>query len=218
MMNRWSQARQMLASALAAGMLACGMGPAGAQTIIDDWKSVTIPPPPDLLPVTADSAHTALLILDMYATTCPQRPSCVRSIPHVKALLDQARAHKMLVIFSGGPMNSPNPITPVAPLAPQAGEPTVRSGADKFLGSDLEKILNEAGIKSVIVTGTSADAAVLYTASEASLRGLNTYVPIDCMSSLTPFAELYTTWHLKNVTPAVSSHVTLTRSDLITMH
>ena len=200
-----------------AGLMACMSG-AGAQTIIDEWKTVTIPPPPDLLPVTADSHTTALLILDMYATTCPQRPSCVKSIPHVKALLDQARAHKMLVIYSGGPANSPNPITPVAPLGPMAGEPTVRSGADKFLGSDLDKILAQAGIKSVIVTGTSADAAVMYTASEASLRGLNTYVPIDCMSSLTPFAELYTTWHLKNVTAAVSSHVTLTRSDLITMH
>ena len=205
--------------ALAGAVMAACLGGAGAQTIIDNWKSVTIPPPPDLLPVTADSHTTALLILDMYATTCveAQRPSCVRSIPHLKALLDQARAHKMLVIYSGGPANSPNPITPVAPLTPMAGEPTVRSGADKFLNSDLDKILTQAGIKSVIVTGTSADAAVLYTGSEAALRGLNTYVPIDCMSSLTPFAELYTTWHLKNVTAAVSSHMTLTRSDLITM-
>lgn len=37
---------------------------AQAQTIIDEWASVMVPPPPELKPVTVDPKTTALLMLD----------------------------------------------------------------------------------------------------------------------------------------------------------
>jgi len=103
-------------------------------------------------------------------------------------------------------------------LAPMAGDPAVRSGVDKFLGTDLEKILSSHDIHSVIVVGTSAHGAVLYTASGAALRGLAVVVPVDGFSADTPFAELTTAWILKNAPASVSAHVALTSTDLITLH
>jgi nicotinamidase-related amidase len=57
-------------------------------------------------------------------------------------------------------------------LAPAANDPRVKSKSDKFLNTDLEKILKDKGIQTVIVTGNSANGAVLYTGAGAALRGL----------------------------------------------
>jgi nicotinamidase-related amidase len=49
--------------------------------------------------------------------------------------------------------------------------------------TDLEKILNDKGIKTVVVVGTAAQGAVLNTASQAAFRGLRVIVPLDGMSA-----------------------------------
>jgi nicotinamidase-related amidase len=99
-------------------------------------------------------------------------------------------------------------------LAPLSGEPAVTSGPDKFLGTDLEKILKDKGVKTVIVTGTAAHGAVLYTASGAALRGIKVIVPVDGMSAENTYAEQYVAWHLLNA-PRISNQVTLTSIELI---
>lgn len=188
------------------------------NAIIGRWSSVTIPKPAQLRSAVIDSATTALLILDMSAISCinEKRPSCVRSLPAVKRLLDQARSHHMLVLYSAG-VASPLVPSYVAPaIAPIPGEQILGAPVDKFFKSDLEKILVGKGIKTVIVTGTSAEGAVLYTASGAALRGMTAIVPVDCYSAIEPFAEMYTAWHLINAPTAVSSHILLTSSDRIT--
>ena len=68
-------------------------------------------------------------------------------------------------------------------VAPLEGEPIVKSAADKFFKTDLEKILNDKGIKTVVVVGTAAHGAVLNTASQAAFRGLQVIIPVDGMSS-----------------------------------
>jgi nicotinamidase-related amidase len=99
-------------------------------------------------------------------------------------------------------------------VAPQVGEPLVTSpGPDKFWGTDLEKILKEKGVTTVIVVGTRAIGAVLYTASGAALRGLKVIVPVDGMSD-EAYSEQYTAWHLLNA-PRIGAQVTLTRIDMI---
>jgi nicotinamidase-related amidase len=190
------------------------------QSIMDTWSSVAIPPPPPLLQASVDSSHAALLILDMNTRTCTadERPTCLRSIPVVKRLLDEARAKKMLVVYTTGPATRATPAQTPESLTPRPDEPIVRTGADKFVNSDLDKILAAKAIKTVIVVGTSAQGAVLYTASGAALRGMEAVVPVDGFSSEEPFAELYTAWHLKNAPPTISSHITLTKSSLITIH
>jgi nicotinamidase-related amidase len=208
--------RILLTVALAGGMLpGLAISGAHAQTIIDSWKSVTIPPAPELQPVTVDAEHTALLILDVNADACSRRPSCVRSIPHMQHVLTEARAHHLFVVYS---TSASAPTAPVPePLAHMPNDLSVSSSADKFLGTDLEKILTDRGVKTVIVVGTTAQGAVLYTASAAALRKLAVVVPVDGYSSDTPFAELVTAWLLKNAPVSVSAHVTLTRTDMITV-
>ena len=193
---------------------------AHGETIIDTWASVRMPPPPRLAPAEADSAHTALLILDMQAASCStqQRPRCVATLPQVQHLLEEARAHHMLVVYSAGPPTSKTSPTVVDVLAPLPGEPMVHAPADKFYGGDLDKILSAHDIKSVIVTGTSAEGAVLHTASSASLRGMTAIVPVDGMSSIMAVGELETAWHLKAAPATITSHIVLTRTDMITLH
>ena len=72
------------------------------------------------------------------------------------------------------------------------------SGVDKFVGTDLESMLKQKGIKTVIIVGAAAHGAVLYTATAAATRDLQVIVPLDGISADIPYVEQYTAWHLVN--------------------
>jgi nicotinamidase-related amidase len=185
-----------------------------AETIIDEWVAVKAPPPPALKGVTIEPKTTALLLLDFNKQTCnlERRPRCVASIPKVANFLKDARAKGVFVAFS---LSAGALVQDIAKeLAPLNSEPVVTSGPDKFFGTDLERILREKGIKTVIATGTASHGAVLYTASAAALREFRVIVPLDAVSAEDTYPEQYVAWHLVNA-PRVSSKVTLTRTDLI---
>ena len=57
-------------------------------------------------------------------------------------------------------------------VAPLGDEGSVMSGPDKFLNTDLAKILKDKGIQTVIVTGTASNGAVLFTGAGAAFRGI----------------------------------------------
>jgi nicotinamidase-related amidase len=110
-------------------------------------------------------------------------------------------------------------------LAPLPGEPIIPpNGPNKFLpvdpefnkysDFDLEKVLKDHGIRTVITVGTQVQTAVLHTASEAALRGYKVIVPVDGMSGDSLYPEQYTAWHLTN-TLRIKQQVTLTRVDLV---
>ncbi|MCX5812500.1 MAG: cysteine hydrolase [Proteobacteria bacterium] len=188
--------------------------PASAQNIVEEWNTVKAPPAPELKSVTIDPNVTALLLLDFNKQTCnaDRRPRCITSIPKVQKLLTEARAKGVYVVYSLSPGAV---VTDIAKeLAPLGKEPVVTSGPDKFLGTDLEKILKEKGIKTIIVAGTAAHGAVLYTASEAALRGMQVIVPVDGMSAESTYAEQYVTWNMANA-PRVSNQSVLTKIDMI---
>ena len=188
--------------------------PASAQTIVDTWDAVKAPAAPELKSVILDSKATALLLLDFNKQTCnaERRPRCIASIPKVQELLEEARSKGFTIIYS---LSAGATSTDIArELAPRKGEPVVTAGPDKFMGTDLEKILMDKGIKTVIVTGTAAHGAVLYTASGAAFRGMQVILPVDGMSAENTYSEQYTAWHLANA-PRVSSKVILTKIDLI---
>ncbi|SEQ92509.1 Nicotinamidase-related amidase [Faunimonas pinastri] len=187
-------------------------GAASAATIVDEWKSVAVPPPPVLQSVKADPATTALVILDMVQQRCNERPRCVDSVKPVSELLAKARAAHVPVIYTLVPGAKPADV--VKELAPEKGDPVVTASADKFLKTDLEKILKDKGIKTIVTVGTAAEGAVLATSSEAAMRGFEVVVPVDGASSATPYGEQYTAWHLANA-PGPKGHVTLTRTDMV---
>ena len=185
---------------------------AGSQTIVDEWASVQAPPPPELRAVKVDAKDSALLLLDFTKQNCGPRPRCMASLPKLERLARQARDRGVAVIYSVAGKATMEDI--MAEVAPRAGEPSVRSGPDKFFNTDLDKILKDRGIRTVIVTGTAAEGAVLYTASSAGLRGYRVIVPVDGLSSTTPYPEQYTVWHLAN-SARFGMQVTPTRTDLI---
>ena len=188
--------------------------PASAQNIVEEWNTVKAPPAPELKPVTIDPKVTALLLLDFNKQTCntDRRPRCIASIPKVRKLLIEARAKGLYVVYS---LSSGAVAVDIAKeLMPFGNEPLVTSGPDKFFGTDLEKILKEKGIKTVIVTGTAAHGAVLYTASAAAFRGMHVIVPVDGMSAENTYAEQYVAWNMVNA-PRVSNQSVLTKIDMI---
>jgi nicotinamidase-related amidase len=194
--------------------------PAGATTIIDEWDSIKAPAAPPLKPVTVDSATTALLLLDFSgaqdASKGPcnvKKPRCIASLPKMQALLSAARAAHVYVVYSVAGNGTAADIATA--IAPAASDPVVKSGPDKFINTELGKLLSDKGIRTVIVTGTAAEGAVLDTATDAALHGLNVIIPVDGMSSSNPYAEQYVAWHFANA-PGVAQKTTLTESTQIT--
>lgn len=202
--------------------------PAPAQTIIDEWASIKVPPAPALKAVTLEPKTTALLVMDLIKQTCnmQRRPRCVASIPKIEKLLAAARAKGVTIIYtifpSPAPDKFPNPVIgDVLPaIAPKGNEPVVVAFVDKFIlgnkDTGLEKMLKDKGITTVITVGTAANGAVLYTSSTASLRGFNVVVPVDGMSGdgQNTYIEQFVAFHLATAT-IVSSKITLSRIDMI---
>src|SRR5215813_8462220 len=141
--------------------------PTHAANIVDEWVNVKAPKAPELKAVTVDPKTTALLMLDFMNQNCGQRPRCLDTIPAMKKLLAEARAHKVPVVYSIIANSTPADV--IKDVAPLADEPHVLSGPDKFRNTDLEKILKDKGI----TVGTASNGAVLYTASGVAFRGMN---------------------------------------------
>ena len=104
-------------------------------------------------------------------------------------------------------------------LAPRADEFLIKGagGSDKFVNSNLDQGLKDRGIKTVIVTGTSAQGVVATTTNGAAQRGYKAVVPVDGMSAEDAFNELYAVYHIAKGGPVnLTNNATVTRSDLIT--
>ena len=183
-----------------------------AKNIVEEWGEVKAPAAPELKAVKLDPKDTAVLVLDIVKQLCSPRPRCVAALPRAQALLERARQAGVPVVYS---LAAGQAIADVLPeVAPRPGEPAVSSGPDKFMNTELEKILRDKGIKTVVVMGTAAEGAVLNTAAGAALRGFKVVVPVDLIASVNPYSEQYTVWHLGN-SPRVGPQVTLSRSDLV---
>ena len=209
---------RLAVAALAAALVY--VAPATAQTIVDQWSSVKVPPPPELKPVTLDPKTTAILVMDFVKQTCnnERRPRCVASIPKIEMLIAAARAQGVMLISTTVP---PVPIADTLPaVAPKGNDPVVVAFVDKFILGDkdtgLEKMLRDKGITTLVAVGTAAHGAVLYTATAAASRGFNVIVPVDGMSGdgQVLYDEQAVAFILTHA-PGISSKITLTRIDMI---
>jgi nicotinamidase-related amidase len=213
-MTRSSASFRLSAAAIALAASYGAAAPARAADIVADWPSLQMPPPPTLKPASVDPKTAALFLFDFMSTNCNERPRCVEAIPRLKALMDRARAAKMLVAYTlpgNGKIVDPG-------IAPHEGEVVdqKQGGPDKFLGSDLDQRLKDHGIKTVILCGTSAQGVGLGTGAAAAQRGYNVIYPVDCLPSESAFREAYAAWHMGGGGPPVTTKlVTVTRSDMI---
>jgi nicotinamidase-related amidase len=75
-------------------------------------------------------------------------------------------------------------------LKPLPGEPVVdKPGKGAFYATDLEAMLRVRGIRSLVVTGVTAEVCVQTTVREANDRGFECLVLSDCIASY--FPEFY---------------------------
>lgn len=77
-------------------------------------------------------------------------------------------------------------------LYPLATEPVIdKPGKGAFFATDLRAILQNRGIKQLIVTGVTTEVCVNTTVREANDRGYDCLVPSDCVGSYFPeFQEM----------------------------
>ena len=182
--------------------------------MIGDWSAIQAPPAPQLEPVTVDPRKTALLVMDFGARLCNAQRAvrCTSELPNVRKLLDEARAHRMLIVYTSFPHEGAY----MKSIERTRDEPMVVGHVDKFDGTKLNQILKSHGIATVITTGVVANGAVLYTVYGAASRGYKVIVPVDAMPGASEYAEQNAIWNLAD-DPGLGSRagVTLTSSGMI---
>jgi len=206
-----------LAAATATLIIAAAASPSIAD-VISDWSTAVAPPPPELKEVLVDPPRTALLLLDMMKANCTTRPRCIAAQSAVKAMHDAARAHNMIVWYSL--VGSDGKATPDDVMdwgiKPQPGEWYRQNGPDKFIGSTLEPVLKQAGVKTVIICGNSFQGATVGTSQEAVQRGFKVIVPVDCSAGDSVYHEQYAAFQLAKGGPVgIIANVMLTRTTMM---
>ena len=180
-----------------------------------------VPDPPPPVPVLLAPGQTALVVIDINEALCGSRPSCMDTLPRISSLLAGARTHEVLVIHTEG---GREPTVFLDPAQPGPGEPVIRARADKFHESRLESTLRQAGVTTLLLVGTAANGAIMYTAFAANLRGYTVAVAVDGISAELDATKRFVQWQLVNQpgfmnaenAPLARERVTLTRTDLIT--
>lgn len=210
--------RLLLASQVFLVLAGAIIGPAQAQTVIEEWYSAQVPPPPPIAPVTIDAKKTALLLMDFNRDVCNpgHRVRCAAALPKLAKLIAEARAHAVPVVYVIQQRASAADIPPE--IAPAPGEPVfhpqIRRWLNKFVSAELVKYLSDKGVDTVILTGTSPNSTVLFAAGGAADTGFKVIVPVDGIPADTIYQEQFTAWDLANGAVLQQSS-TLTRLDMI---
>jgi nicotinamidase-related amidase len=109
-------------------------------------------------------------------------------------------------------------------VAPQAGEPVVVARANKFTDTNLDDLLKQRNASTLLIVGSAANGAVMYSAFHANTKGYTVVVAEDGISSPVPVNTQLAKYQLLNQPGFINSgnaaladkKVTLSRSDLIT--
>ena len=162
---------------------------------------------PEAKPVALDAKGTAILVLDLNARCHDPKQICNKLTPRLGEFLEKARAANVLIVYSVSAAAKGTPLGEVAsPLKRRDNEPVVYPDAfDKFTGGELQSLLQSKGIKTVVITGASTNAAVLYTATTAArMHRYTVVIPMDGMVANTNYEQEYT-FHQFTVLPSDAS-------------
>jgi len=162
---------------------------------------------PEAKPLTLDPKTTAILVLDLNARCHDEKQICNKLTPRLGEFLEKARAAKVPIIYSVSASAKGTPLGEVAaPLKRREGETVIYpDGFDKFHGGELQAMLKEKGVKTVVVTGASTNSAVMYTARTAArMHRYAVVIPMDGMVATTNYEQEYT-FHQFTVLPSDSA-------------
>jgi len=110
-------------------------------------------------------------------------------------------------------------------VAPRAGDVVIQSFAqDRFYNTDLDKILKEKGITTLILMGWKVSGSVTYTSVGATVRNYTVVVPVDASMATTDHETAVGIFQILNQAdsnptnqPLKTKATTLSRTDLITI-
>lgn len=111
-------------------------------------------------------------------------------------------------LVKAGTVVEGRPEAQIAPaVAPQPGDVVVQRlhGLTPFHGTELEWVLRERGVQTVIVTGVSTNVGVPGACLEAVNRGLRAVVPEDCAAAAWPEAQQ---WQMTHTLPLLATVTT----------
>jgi nicotinamidase-related amidase len=149
---------------------------------------------PEAKPLTLDSKSTAILVLDLNARCDDPKQVCSKITPPLGEFLEKGRAAGVPIIYTVSLAAKGKPLGELAvPLKRKESEPVIYPDAfDKFMGGELQNWLKERGAKTLIITGSSTNSAVLYTATTAArIHRYNIVIPMDGVNTNTPYEQEY---------------------------
>jgi len=181
--------------------------------------------------------ETAIIVTDMLNDFITGALKCERAqsiVPNIKAVLDAARSvgaavvystdahspddHELKVAWRPHAMAGTEGARVIPELAPQPGEHiSPKTSYSAFYGTDLEHVLSDRGITTLVLTGVLTNCCIQYIAGEAFVRGYRIIVPPDCVEALTEKEHTdaldYITFWNKAETPTSKELVAALASD-----
>jgi nicotinamidase-related amidase len=135
-----------------------------------------------------DRPATALVVIDVQQGVVAEAHQRDQVVANISALVDRARAAGVPVVWV---QHSDDELTLgsdawqyVPELVRAAAEPLVhKSYGDSFEGTDLERVLAEAGVGHLVVAGAETDACIRSTIHGAFTRGYDVSLVGDAHTS-----------------------------------
>ena len=188
--------------------------PPQSADVVGQWQKAVEPSNPQVTEVSVKPSDTALLVLDVESKLCNSvtSPRCMETVPKIAKMIRKARQRGMPVYYSVTRDGQENEILRM--LKPLKTETVVQSGMDKFLHTDLNEILQNKGVKRLIITGTQAQGTVLHTIAGAARNNFSVIIPVDGVSATDLYTEKAALWTLLQMSD-LEGQVELTRFKLI---
>lgn len=146
----------------------------------------------------------AVIVIDMindFVAGVFKSDRAAKIIPNIRALLSYARKRKVPIVYATD-AHLPN-VDPefdvwgshavagswgaeiVDELKPHKGDFRVlKRKYSAFQGTDLDQLLRELKVDTVILTGVVTDICIQHTAADAFFRGYKIIVPTDCVEAV----------------------------------
>ena len=147
---------------------------------------------------------TAVLVIDMindFVTGVFKNERGIKIIPNIKRLVESARKHKVPIVYVTD-AHLPNVDHEFEVWEPHAEKGSwgaeiidelkpkkddfrvLKRKYSAFQGTDLDMLLRELKVDTLILTGVVTDICIQHTAADAFFRGYRILVPRDCVEAV----------------------------------